>query len=90
MTKQKEQIIMQNTNKRLITWAIVVAAIQMIPLLTRAPWTFGDYVFASVVLFGLAAGYELITKNMTNTVHRIAISIGAFCILIAIWAWAVA
>jgi hypothetical protein len=71
-------------------WAVVVAAVLMIPLLAKAPWTGSDFVFAGVVLFGLAIAYELITKNMTNPKHRIAVGVGAFFVIVLIQAWAAA
>ena len=76
--------------KRLSVWALVVVVILTIPLLARAPWTLGDFVFVGVVLFGLATGYELITKNMRNDMHRAAVGFAAVVVLLLIWAWAVA
>lgn len=81
---------MQKTTKRLSVWALVVAAILMIPLLAKAPWTVGDFVFAGVVLFGAAALYELVTKNLSSKNHRIAVGLGVLAVVVLIWAWAVA
>jgi hypothetical protein len=76
--------------KRLSTWALIVVGIQMIPLLLRAPWTFGDYVFATVVLFGSASLFEYTTRNMRDTSHRIIVGIAVLTVVIFIWGLAVA
>lgn len=79
----------KNIKKRLGIWALVVASILAIPLLTRSPWTLGDFVFAGVVLFGSATVYEFTTRNMTNKIHRIAVGVTIFIVIIAIWGLAV-
>ena len=80
----------RNITKRLRVWAIVVAGILMIPLLAKAPWTGGDFIFAGSVLFGLATIYEFATKNMSNKRNRIFAAIGVLAVLVLIQAWAVA
>ena len=81
---------MQSTTKKLAVWAAVVAAILMIPLLTNAPWTGGDFIFAGTVLFGAGLIYVLTTKNMGDKTHRIATGIAVALAVGLIWAWAVA
>ncbi len=80
---------MRNTRKRLTVWAIIVGAILMIPLVTRAPWTTGDFIFGAVVLFGCATVYELTTRNMCNKNHRIAVGVIVATTLVCIWGLAV-
>ncbi|MBX4212262.1 hypothetical protein KW787_02285 [Candidatus Pacearchaeota archaeon] len=75
----------RNITKRLSVWAIIVAVVLMIPLLAKWPWTGSDFVFGAVMLFGSATVYELITRNMNNIRHRIAVGIVVFVILATIW-----
>ena len=65
-------------------------AVQMIPFLAKAPWTFGDYVFATVVLFGSATVYELTTRNMKNKQNRLIVGIAVITVVIFIWGLAIA
>ena len=80
----------KDIQKRLSVWAALVAAVLMIPLVGRFPWTIGDYVFACVVLFGAATAYELTTKNMANRNHRLLVGAAAVVMVMLIWVWAVA
>ena len=80
---------MPSTTKRLSVWAAVAAGILTIPLLTNAPWTGSDFVFAGVVLFGAAAVYELATRTVTDKNRRIAIGVAVLFVLFLIWGWAV-
>lgn len=66
-------------------WAIIVAAVLLIPLVTKAPWTGSDFVFGAILLFGSATVYELATRNMSNKNHRIAVSIAVLAVLAFIW-----
>ena len=78
----------KNIKKRLSVWIFVVAAILMIPFSAKAPWTGSDFVFASIVLLGCATAYELITKNMQNKIHRIAVAIAVLFLIALVIAWA--
>lgn len=80
----------RHTVKRLTCWAALVAAILMIPLVTKAPWTGGDYVFAGVVLFGAASVYELSTRAMRDPKRRFAVGAVVLIFVLGIWAAAVA
>lgn len=79
----------KSMTKRLSIWAAIVAAILMIPFVTKAPWTGSDYVFAGTVLFGAASIYEFTTRKMTNPNHRIIVGITVITVLIFIWGLAV-
>lgn len=81
---------MQTIQKRLVAWALVVAAILSIPLLAQWPWTISDFIFAGVVLFGSATVYELASQKVTNSAYRIAIGVAVAAAVVLIWAWAVA
>jgi hypothetical protein len=81
---------MNNITKRLSIWAIVVAAILMVPLLAKAPWTGSDFVFAGVGLFGAAALYEFLSEKIKIRHGRIIVGIAVGLMVLALWAWAVA
>lgn len=80
----------KNITKRLAVWAIVVAGILLIPLLTKVPWTVGDFIFAGVVLYGCASFYELTTRSIENKMQRVVVGFAVAMALILIWGWAVA
>ena len=79
----------KNLNQRLTIWALVVAVILMIPLVLQAPWTLGDYITAGVVLFGAAAGYEIIANKLNNKIHRLIAAAMAIGVVMSLWALAV-
>lgn len=89
-TKNTNIIMQRNIKKRLRMWAIVVAAVLMIPFLAKAPWTVGDFVFAGVVLFSCATVYEFTTRNMSNKMHRIAVGLAVLAFIALVIAWAAA
>lgn len=76
---------MQKITKRLIMWAILVAAVLMIPLLGKFPWSGGDYIFAAVALFGSATIYELVSRKGGNTAYRVAVGIAVVTSLLLVW-----
>lgn len=80
----------RNVSRRLSVWAIIVVVILLIPYIAKAPWTAGDFIFAAVVLFGLATVYELVTRNMSSRVHRIVVGAVVLIVLVLVQAWAVA
>lgn len=89
-TMNKNTTPSKNLNKRLSMWAVVVAAILMIPLVAKFPWTIFDFILAGIVLFGSATTYELATRKMTNKTHRIIVAIAVFAFLVLVQAWAAA
>ena len=60
----------------------------MIPLLTKAPWTSGDFIFAGVILYSLATIYELTTRKMTNNKHKLAVAVALLAAIVSIIGWA--
>ena len=78
----------KNMTKKISFWFAVVAGILMIPFLTKAPWTSGDFVFAGVTLFSLAMIYESITRNMKNPKHKLFVGFGILIVIILIMGWA--
>ena len=67
-------------------WAAIAAALLMIPLLGRWPWTAGDFIAAGALLFGAALAYELGTRKMRNPRHRVTIGIAVAAIILFVWA----
>lgn len=80
----------RNVIKRLGVWAVVVAAVLMIPLLTNAPWTGSDFVFAGIVLSACATVYELATKNMSDFKQRAAVAAAVLFFIFLVMGWAAA
>lgn len=76
-----------NINKRLSIWAVIVSVVLMIPFVTKAPWTKGDYIFAGLVLMVLVAIYEFLTRNKSKK-HRFAVGLGFLIIVALILGWA--
>lgn len=76
---------MRNIKKRLSVWALIVAAVLLIPYFFMPLWTPGDFVFAAVVLFGSAFVYEMVTKNMANYNHRLTAGFIVAAVLAFIW-----
>lgn len=80
----------QNLTKRLGVWALVVAAILMIPLVamqftSEVNWTGSDFVFGAVVLFGFATIYELIANKLTTSSQRITLGLVVFLVFAFVW-----
>ena len=75
----------RNITKRLGIWALIVAALLMIPLIAKWPWTLSDFIFGAIMLFGSATIYELVTRNMKNAKYRLAVGIAILVILAIVW-----
>lgn len=81
---------MQTITKRLLTWALIIAALLMVPLIamqfsTEWNWDLFDFVFMGMLLFGSALIYELITKKIHNASYRIAVGIAVVTTIVIIW-----
>lgn len=74
-----------NLTKRLGIWALVVAAVLMIPLVGQWPWSGSDFIFGAVLLFGAASAYEFATRNIVSSQQRILIGGSVAIVLAAIW-----
>lgn len=81
---------MNTVIKRLGVWAVVVASVLMIPLVSNAPWTGRDFALAGAVLYGAAVVYETIAHHVSTRIGRVATGIVVVLVVIVIWAWAVA
>lgn len=75
-------------SQRMGFWGIVIVVILLIPLIFGAPWTGGDYIFSGVVLYALAAVYDLSTRNTNNTWHKVAVGVAILFTIFLIMGWA--
>ena len=82
---QNDKTRQSKLGKRLSVWVMIVATILLIPLLAKAPWTAGDFVFGAIILFGFATTYELLTRDMSNTHHRALVGLGVVAALLFVW-----
>jgi hypothetical protein len=71
--------------KRLSIWAIAIAALLMIPIIGKWPWTGSDFVFAIVVLFGSACAFEFIRRKAHSHAYRLGVGLAVFGTLLLVW-----
>lgn len=81
---------MQNIEKRLIVWAVVVALILMIPLVAmqftaEVNWDLFDFVLMGAVMFGVGLAYELVARRSEKTVYRVAFGVGLAGAFLLFW-----
>jgi hypothetical protein len=76
---------MPHSIKRLGVWALIVAAILMIPLLTGAPWDETDFIVAGALLFGAGLAYELVTRTSSSAMYRAAWGVAVGTALLLVW-----
>jgi hypothetical protein len=79
----------KHLQKRFTLWAVIVGGILMIPLIAQFPWSTGDFIFAGVILFGVAALYEIISSRLNSWMYRLIAAVSAIGTIMLIWAWAV-
>lgn len=77
--------------KSLLLVAVVTGLLLLIPLVamqytTEVNWTFSDFVFAAVVLFGAGATFVLIARMGNNGTYRLAAGVGVVAGLLLVWA----
>jgi hypothetical protein len=70
--------------------ACVTATVLLIPLLGNQfvdgwNWSIGDFIFASVLLFGSALAYELIARKSGHWAYRTAIGITVVTAFLLVW-----
>lgn len=86
---------MQRLSQRLIRWAVIVVLVLIIPLVLTLTgsgvdgvgwhWTFFDFVFMGILLFGSALTYELVARKMKNTGYRVAVGFAVVTGLLLIY-----
>jgi len=81
-------MIMQN--KRLISIALAVALLLLIPLIAmqfteEVNWTWLDFVTAGVLLLSTGLACELVIRKVNKINHRIAVCAAILATLVLIW-----
>ncbi len=69
---------------RIAGWS-AAALILLLPLLTGAPWTVGDYVFAAVLLLGVGLPFDLVMRKADSAAYRAASGLGLAAGLLLVW-----
>lgn len=77
--------------KSLSIVALVTGLLLLIPLVAmqftqEVNWTFSDFVFAGVLLFGTGTTYVLIARKWNNTAYKLAVAVGVVAGLMLVWA----
>ncbi|WP_139924558.1 hypothetical protein [Hymenobacter sp. DG01] len=75
----------------LVRLALVTAFLLLIPLVAmqftaEVNWTFSDFVFAGVLLFGAGLTFILVARMSTNATYRVAAGVGVAAGLLLLWA----
>ena len=84
-------IIMQNTTRRLIVWAGVVALLLLVPLVRmqfteEVNWDLFDFALMGALLFGTGLAYELLTKKASKTTaYRVAVGVALAAAFLLVW-----
>lgn len=77
--------------KSLLLVALATGLLLLIPLVAmqytaEVNWTFSDFVFAAVVLFGAGSTFVLIARMGSNGTYRLAAGVGVVAGLLLVWA----
>lgn len=83
-------IFMQPITKKLSIWAVIVVLLLLIPLAAmqftnEVQWSFGDFIFMGILLFGSACTYELIARKMHSNSYRLATGLAVVTSFVLIW-----
>lgn len=81
----------QQTRKRMIILGLAVVCVLLVPLVAmqftgEVDWSFSDFVFAAVVLFGAGLTYILIARTSGNIAYRAGIGLAVATGLLVVWA----
>jgi hypothetical protein len=79
-----------NFTQSIVYLAIATGALLLIPLIAmqfsdEVSWTFSDFIFAGILLFGTGFTYKLLTKKTGGTIYRVAVGFALFAGLFLIW-----
>ncbi|NCU39159.1 hypothetical protein EOL96_09110 [Candidatus Saccharibacteria bacterium] len=67
--------------RRICIWVVIVGLLLLIPFLLNAPWTTGDYILATIVLYFCAVLYVFASAHSRNAIGWI---FGILFIIIAV------
>lgn len=70
---------------RITGWGIA-ALLLLLPLVTNAPWTLSDYVFAGILIGGVGIAFELTVRMSRNHAYRGAVGFALAAGFLTIWA----
>lgn len=90
-TKQRSTEGFWKRNKDILSLAIAVAAILLVPLVAmqfsdEVAWTLSDFIIAAILLFGTGLVYVLGARRIATTSGRIKLAAVVGAILILVWA----
>jgi hypothetical protein len=69
---------------RLIGWSIPVVLL-LLPLVLRAPWTVGDFVFAALAMGFVGVLLELVVRSSTNLAYRAGAALAVAAAFLLVW-----
>lgn len=77
--------------KSLFLLALATGLLLLIPLVAmqftqEVNWTFSDFVFAGVLLFGTGLTYLLIARKWNSTAYKLGVGVGVVAGLMLVWA----
>lgn len=75
----------------LLRIALITGLLLLIPLVAmqftpEVNWTFSDFVFAGVLLFGTGTTYVLIARKWNNPAYKLGVGVGVLAGLLLVWA----
>lgn len=78
-------------SKSLLLLALATGLLLLIPLVAmqftrEVNWTFSDFVFAGVLLFGTGLTYLLIARKWNSTAYKLGVGVGVAAGLMLVWA----
>ncbi|SHL17298.1 hypothetical protein [Hymenobacter psychrotolerans] len=78
-------------SKSLLRIALATGLLLLIPLVAmqftqEVNWTFSDFVFAAVLLFGTGLTYVLIARKWNSLTYKLAVGVGVAAGLLLVWA----
>lgn len=78
-------------SKSLLRIALGTGLLLLVPLVAmqfthEVNWTFSDFVFAAVLLFGTGLTYVLIARKWNTLTYKLAVGVGVMAGLLLVWA----
>lgn len=76
--------------KRVVVWPVVAALILLVPLVAmqftdQVNWDLTDFIAIGALLFGTGLTYELVSRKMRNTTHRVVLAMVLVLAMLLIW-----
>lgn len=72
------------SRRRIAVWA-AAALVLLLPLVTGAPWSLSDYLFAGILLFGSLGAYEVAARMAGDSAYRAGVGIAIAGAFLLIW-----